>query len=294
MRLDQDKLKAYQEWAAARLAAATIEDPRDVPAFVQHLRNLGADWRRPHDYGLPDVPPDGWQLPGGALDRSKLKACHEWAAARLAVDQDPRDVPAFIQHLHDLGADAHQPHDFGLPAATHQAPRVVWVGSPNFWPGRPAGPPIAICIHTMAGTLAGSDSWFQQTADEQKRVSAHFGVGLDGTIHQYVRLDDRAWANGVLEPGNRWFGPAGVSPNSLTVSVETEDRNDPDQPVTDAQWDATLAVCREVTEAYPTVTRLISHHLISPGSRPGCCGNRWIASGRLASLAGALGLELRI
>jgi len=37
-----------------------------------------------------------------------------------------------------------------------------------------------------------------------------------------------------------------------------------------------------------------SHHVISPQSRPQCCGDRWIASGRLAELAADLGKELFI
>jgi hypothetical protein len=50
-RLDKEKLKTFHEWAAARLA--NDEDPRVVPAFVEHLRRIGADFRRPHEYGLP-------------------------------------------------------------------------------------------------------------------------------------------------------------------------------------------------------------------------------------------------
>lgn len=142
----------------------------------------------------------------------------------------------------------------------------------------------------MGGSLAGTDGWFNNPASQ---VSAHYGIGLDGTIHQYVKLEDGAWANGVLESGNTWPGPAGVNPNLLTVSIETEDKGSGSQPVTDAEYAATLQVCDVARVAYPSIRYLLSHRVISPKSRPVCCGPRWVASGRFAQLAAALKLEPR-
>jgi N-acetylmuramoyl-L-alanine amidase len=161
------------------------------------------------------------------------------------------------------------------------------VGSPNFWHGRPNGPPIALVIHTMGGSLEGCDSWFGQSISQ---VSAHYGVGLEGSIHQYVRLGDRAWANGVLEPGNLWPGPDNVNPNDVTVSVETEDLGHASQEVTDAEYESTRYACQQALEAYPDIEWLLSHDDISPSSRPNCCGDRWKDSGRFHNLALALGL----
>src|ERR1700756_1937323 len=101
---------------------------------------------------------------------------------------------------------------------------VSWVASPNYWTGRTAGPPIALVLHTMAGPIGACDAWFRNPASQ---VSAHYGVGLDGAIHAYVRTADTAWANGILEPDNVWPGPAGTNPNRLSVSIETEDLGDP-------------------------------------------------------------------
>ena len=154
------------------------------------------------------------------------------------------------------------------------APTILQTPSPNFWPGR-AAEPVAIVLHTMAGTLAGTDSWFAQSASQ---VSAHFGVGLDGTIHQYVSLFDTAWANGVLEAGNQWaptFGPG--NPNDRTVSIETEDLGSGATPVTDAQYASVLAIGRMLVAKLPTILHLVGHNVISPASR-------------FASLARELGL----
>jgi LysM repeat protein len=172
---------------------------------------------------------------------------------------------------------------------TAARPATEWVGSPNYWPGRPNGQPIALVLHTMGGTLDGTLGEF---ANPFSNASAHYGVGLDGRVDQYVDLNDRAWANGILEPGHLWPGPAGVSPNELTVSIETEDLGDPDQPVSEAQFQAAVRVGHVVLSKYPSIRYLITHRAISPQSRPNDPGARWLDGGRLAALASALGLKL--
>lgn len=139
----------------------------------------------------------------------------------------------------------------------------------------------------MVGTLAGCDSWFQNPSAD---VSAHYGVGLSGETHQYVALKDSAWANGILEPGNTWPGPSGINPNQLSVSIETEDLGDAGTPVTDAMYNATLGLGALALAEYPSIVYLTTHGCISPQSRSGCPGDRWVESGRFAALAEALGL----
>lgn len=141
----------------------------------------------------------------------------------------------------------------------------------------------------MAGSLASCDSWFSNPASQ---VSAHYGVGLDGDFHRFVDRHDTAWANGLLELGNVWPGPAGVNPNWLTVSIETEDLADVDQVVTDEQYTMVRTLVRTVLGTYPDIIWLMGHDAITPRSRPNCPGNRWIASGRLSQLALDTGLSL--
>src|SRR5262245_56464762 len=207
----------------------------------------------------------------------------------------------------DFGADSLEAILYGLnPNWTNQlSPRaplytrpepppvqadVRWIGSPNHYTGRNGWPVQAIVIHTMAGTLNSCDSWFNNPASQ---VSSHYGIGLDGRQHQYVQLWDGSWANGVLEPGNQWVKIIGNSsnPNYQTVTVETEDNGSGATPVTDAMWGATLAVCQLALQAYPGIRYLMGHNIISPNSRPSCCGNRWWESGKFEQLAAALGLE---
>jgi N-acetylmuramoyl-L-alanine amidase len=175
---------------------------------------------------------------------------------------------------------------FGPPRPEPGPIEVVWIGSPNY-ASRAGWVPRYLVIHTMDGTLAGCDSWFKNPASQ---VSAHYGVSLEGVVHQYVDLGAAAWANGILEAGNRWPGP-NTNPNNVTVSIETEDDGDPQGvPVSDALYQAVLDVGALVLAAYPGITGLMTHAAISPQSRAGCPGDRWVASEKFAALAEALGL----
>jgi hypothetical protein len=64
----------------------------------------------------------------------------------------------------------------------------------------------------MDGYLSGADSWFNNPSS---RVSTHYGVGLNGEVHQYVYEDNIAWANGDN------FA------NRNSISIEFEDARNP-------------------------------------------------------------------
>lgn len=91
--------------------------------------------------------------------------------------------------------------------------------SPNFNKGRNGYKPELIVIHVMAGSLAGTDSWF---ANPKSQVSTHYGIGLQGQVHQYVLEEDTAWGNGrVSNPTYSLYKP-NVNPNLYTISIEHE------------------------------------------------------------------------
>lgn len=101
-------------------------------------------------------------------------------------------------------------------------PAPLWKGSPNKTKGRGGYRPAAVVVHIMEGTLRGTDAWF---ANPASRVSAHYGVGRAGEVHQYVLDADTAWHAGrVYKP--TWSGVRkGVSPNLYTLGVEHEGRD---------------------------------------------------------------------
>lgn len=168
--------------------------------------------------------------------------------------------------------------------------RITEMFTDNHYDGRAGLPVVAIVLHTMAGTIASCDAWFQ---NPDSQVSAHYGVSLRGQVHQYVHLQDGAWANGILESGNEWSSVVGNThnPNYQTVSIETEDNGSGKTPVTDEQYAAVLAVCRTILDTFPGIRWLFGHDVISPHSRSHCCGDRWWESGKFDALAHGLGLE---
>lgn len=83
--------------------------------------------------------------------------------------------------------------------------------------------PRLVIIHTIEGSLSGADSWFRNPSS---RVSAHFGVGKDGSIIQWVDTNSRAWAN--------------ASANSIAISIENEGKGS--EAFTKEQIEANAAI----------------------------------------------------
>ena len=105
---------------------------------------------------------------------------------------------------------------------------IEWVGARNYGPRRD-GTPRALVLHVMGGGLAACDAWFN---DPRCETSAHFGVGRNGDVHQYVRTEDAAYANGIVtdalppDHGHAAAFLAGLpplaSPNRYSISIEHE------------------------------------------------------------------------
>jgi len=91
-------------------------------------------------------------------------------------------------------------------------PGAQWVPSPNHTQNAML-PVRYVVLHIMEGTLAGTDSWFGQGASQ---VSAHFGVGKAGELHQYVDTADKAWAEAEGNPVAISIECEGQSGDSLT------------------------------------------------------------------------------
>jgi hypothetical protein len=104
--------------------------------------------------------------------------------------------------------------------------------------------PEAVVIHIAVGSLKSVDNSFLSASHG---TSAHYCVGKDGSVHQYVREEDTAFHAGIVDrPVWRLIKKgAGVSPNSYTVGIEHEGM--PDDPWTDVMYAAsaelTAAIC---------------------------------------------------
>jgi N-acetyl-anhydromuramyl-L-alanine amidase AmpD len=62
---------------------------------------------------------------------------------------------------------------------------------------------IGFVLHWMAGTLASTDRTFQ---NPKRQASAHFGIGANGEIHQYIEIDKIAWHAGSWDANTKYIG----------------------------------------------------------------------------------------
>lgn len=141
-----------------------------------------------------------------------------------------------------------------MPSSTPTPTPIIWSGAHEFNYSRLPIAPLGICYHIMEGYLgrahanprlrSGTAATFWSPSHG---ASTFFGVGRDGTIHQYVSLRHRAHAQG-LPAGFRtpWAPPAPTavlptpelsSPNACLYSIEHEGFFGP-EPWPDAQIEA--------------------------------------------------------
>jgi N-acetylmuramoyl-L-alanine amidase len=118
---------------------------------------------------------------------------------------------------------------------------IKWIGSPNKTKGRGGFRPEAVVVHIMEGTLAGTDSWFKKTAS---KVSAHYGIGRDGVVHQYVLETDTAFHAGRRLNPTWELIKDGVNPNRYTIGIEHEGDDSSAWPQT--MYEASAALIRGI------------------------------------------------
>ena len=111
---------------------------------------------------------------------------------------------------------------------------IAWIGSPNHYNGRNGYHVDHITLHIMVGRLTGTDSVFQSSGSA---ASAHYGIGGDGTIHQYVDESNGSWSD------------ANYASNNSTISIEHEGGME-GVPCTQACMDASAALCADIAQRY--------------------------------------------
>ena len=118
-----------------------------------------------------------------------------------------------------------------------------WIGccAQNFQTGRTGSKPEAVVVHRTGGTMADIDTRCGQAGTYS---SAHYAVGIDGTVHQYVEETDTAFHAGVVvNPEWKLIEP-GTNPNLYTIGIELE--GNAGEATADAQYSAAAALIAEV------------------------------------------------
>lgn len=118
---------------------------------------------------------------------------------------------------------------------------IAWIGSPNREEGRRGFRPETVVIHIMEATLTWTDAHFK---DPTSRVSAHYGIGGGGEIHQYVADMDTAWHAGRRYKAT-WRLIRRENPNLYTLGIEHEAHEDSawSQEMVDASTRLTAELC---------------------------------------------------
>lgn len=113
---------------------------------------------------------------------------------------------------------------------------------------------FSIVIHTMRGSVASVDSTYQ---DASSRESVHYGVGLDGSVVQWVTESDTAYH------ADNW------TVDLTSIGIQHEDDGN-DGPRTDALYAASSALVRDICLRYAipiSRTSIIEHKDVAgPGT----------------------------
>lgn len=137
--------------------------------------------------------------------------------------------------------------------------KLVDIPADNYTQGRGTQAVDTVVVHVMDGWLKGTDGWF---ANSDSNVSAHFGIGFDGTIHQYVNLGNTAWHAGSWKVNQR------------SVGIEHEGRPNSPELWNEKQLEASAKLAALICLYYGlSVDAIKPHSQFNPGHR--CPGDRF-------------------
>ena len=204
-----------------------------------------------------------------------------WAAP--VVPAQPPRVPPQPPRVPDTRVPPQPPK---VPDGPGWYPAAVKrpITSANYTVGRDGHSIQAVVLHVAAGFLRGTFPTFNNPAGQ---TSAHFCIGKDGAVEQYVSIFDTAYGNGLRWTGTRWLTPTvqpvtplwpgllpGINPNSYTVSIEHEGY--PEDPWTAPMYDANNYLLQWIAARtglhYVPHYTLAGHDEIDPVDRPNCPG----------------------
>lgn len=155
--------------------------------------------------------------------------------------------------------------------------------SPNF-SSRNGNVPKYICVHIMAGSLAGTADWFSKPISS---VSSHYGIGLSGEVNQYVDEKMSAWSNGRVDNPTAQIvkDNLGVNQNSISLSIEHEGQDLCTAPI--AQLDASAQLIKTLCAKWniPLDRQHVIGHYEIFSRKPNCPATNKDVIAKLISIA---------
>lgn len=160
--------------------------------------------------------------------------------------------------------------------------QIIWKGNQyTNSSSREGYVPFVIVDHISGGTMQSMDYWFTDPSNNVS--SAHFGISRTGEIHQYVAIEEMAWANGlkkeqIADAKAQVVHDMGVNPNLYTVSIEHEGTVG---DLTEEQFQASVWLHRYICDYIRTSSgkdfpldeyHVIGHFQVNPIAKPDCPG----------------------
>lgn len=145
---------------------------------------------------------------------------------------------------------------------------IIQKPSSNFF-SRDNNPIKYIVVHISVGTLSSLDNTFQNPNSE---VSAHYGVGLNGEIHQYVAEDMGAWHAGRPQDPTAQIVKDNLNINQNKISLGIENEGNDLSKAPEAQLNALVGLIQSLAIKYKIPvdrTHIIGHREITT-NKPTC------------------------
>jgi N-acetylmuramoyl-L-alanine amidase len=134
--------------------------------------------------------------------------------------------------------------------------------SPNH-DARPAGTPVDILLLHYTD-MRSCEEAVERLRDPAARVSAHYCVGKDGTVHALVPEERRAWHAGL----SFWAGARDINGRSIGIELDNPGHQFGYQPFPDAQMEALAELCTGILGRHPIPAhRVLGHSDVAPARK---------------------------
>ena len=140
------------------------------------------------------------------------------------------------------------------PPADSLQPPAYWVGTTNFGLRKPG---FVIIHHTAQDACEKTLKTFTTPIS---KVSAHYVICKDGTVHHMLNDYLRAWHGGV----SKWGNMSDINSSSIGIEID----NNGFEPFTDAQINSLLRLLARLKKEYSIpAANFIGHSDIAPGRK---------------------------
>jgi N-acetylmuramoyl-L-alanine amidase len=137
--------------------------------------------------------------------------------------------------------------------------KIVETPSPNH-ESRADGLPVDMLVVHYTG-MTSAKAALERLCDPDAKVSAHYLIDEDGTVHRLVAEAQRAWHAGV----SMWRGETDVNGRSIGIELVNPGHEFGYRPFPAPQMDAFRALASEIVDRHPIPARnVVGHSDVAP------------------------------